>query len=77
MQPATSTRRLARRPVSKEYIDYLEAKVAELEAQVRLCMNLSYYKDSRIRTLKAQLIDLEVKHREVISSNSVSGSSNV
>lgn len=53
--------------MSKEYINYLEAKVDELEKQVRLCMNLSYYKDARIRTLNAKIIDLEVKFREDIS----------
>lgn len=63
--------------MSKEYIDYLEAKNKELELQVKAVMDQIYYRDARIRTLKAQIIDLEVKHREVLSSSAVSGSSNI
>lgn len=40
---------------NEPYVRYLEAKRDELEAQVKLCMDLSYYKDAVIRRLRAQL----------------------
>ena len=42
--------------VNETYVRYLEAKRDELKAQVKLCMDLSYYKDAVIRRLRAQLL---------------------
>ena len=40
--------------MSDTYVSYLEAKVEELEAQVRLAMGSVYHRESRIRTLLYQ-----------------------
>ncbi|CAB5155437.1 hypothetical protein UFOVP149_9 [uncultured Caudovirales phage] len=42
--------------MNETYVRYLEAKRDELKAQVKLCMDLSYYKDAVIRRLRAQLL---------------------
>lgn len=41
--------------MNETYVRYLEAKRDELKAQVKLCMDLSYYKDAVIRKLRAKL----------------------
>ena len=42
--------------MNETYVRYLEAKRDELKAQVKLAMDLSYYKDAVIRRLRAQLL---------------------
>jgi hypothetical protein len=52
---ASSIQKQGRRPVN-EYIAYLEAKLAELEAQRKLLNDLVYYKEAVLRRYRAQLI---------------------
>ena len=42
--------------MNETYVRYLEAKRDELKAQIKLTMDLSYYKDAVIRKLRAQLL---------------------
>ena len=38
------------------YVEFLEAKLKELEAQMKVVTTLNYYKDARIRSLNAEIL---------------------
>lgn len=42
--------------MNETYVRYLEAKRDELKAQLKLTMDMVYYKDAVIRRLRAQLL---------------------
>ena len=52
---ASSIQTQGRRPVN-DYIAYLEAKLAELEAQRQLLLASVYHKEAVLRRYRAQLI---------------------
>lgn len=62
--------------MNETYLRYLEAKVKELQAQIKVVTDTVYYKDAVIRTQKALLIDFEVKLREALCSSSTPSDSN-